>query len=216
MKCPRCVQRIHRSAAQCPHCGFSLAEVDQIFGVQEVRVKCLTDAAGVLRKKERDAAEVVLRRFQRQFPQLFFSVYFGTFKELPSLRQFGFWLLNRGAFEDVDISRPNEGGILLSVDVGGKSAGISFGYRLQPFLDDDLTFKALSAAHPYLLQGQYLKATEVVVKRMSKILRKQAVRAKRDPDQYRPPPTDSMGGEGEVLERIRANHKAKRKGLPKL
>ena len=105
---------------------------------------------------------------------------------------------------------------MLSVDVGGKSAGISFGYRLQPFLDDDLTFKALSAAHPYLLQGQYLKATEVVVKRMSKILRKQSARAKRDPDQYRPQPTNSMGGDGEVLERIRANHKAKRKGLPKL
>ena len=216
MKCPRCVQRIHRSAAQCPHCGFSLAEVDQIFGVQEVRVKCLTDAAGVLRKKERDELEVILRRFQRQFPQLFFSVYFGTFKELPSLRQFGFWLLNRGAFEDVEVSRPNEGGILLSVDVGGKSAGISFGYHLQPFLDDDLTFKALSAAHPYFLQGQYLKATDVVVKRVSKLLRKQASRAKRHPEQYRPIQAEGVKGEGEVLERIRANHKAKGKGQAKL
>lgn len=214
MKCPRCVQRIHRSAAQCPHCGFSLAEVDQVFGVQEVRVKCLTDAAGVLRKKERVEAEQVLRNFQRKFPQLFFAVYFGTFKELPSLRQFGFWLLNRGAFEDVEVSRPNEGGILLSVDVGGKSAGISFGYQLQPFLDDDLTFKALSAAHPFFLQGQYLKAMEVVVKRMSKVLRKEASRAKRDPEKYRTRQLETGEGAGEILERIRANHKSK--GQPKL
>lgn len=214
MKCPRCVQRIHRSATQCPHCGFSLAEVDEIFGVQEVRLKCFTDAAGVLRKKEREQAEVILRRFQRQFPQLFFSVYFGTFKELPSLRQFGFWLLNRGAFEDVDVSRPNEGGILLSVDVGAKSAGISFGYRLQPFLDDDLTFKALSAAHPYFLQGQYLKATEMVVTRLSKILKKQSRRAKRDPERFVPPAIGMNGGERAGLEHIRTNHK--QEGVNKL
>ena len=214
MKCPRCVQRIHRSAVQCPHCGFSLAEVDAIFGVQEVRVKCLTDAAGVLRKKERDDAERVLAAFQRKFPQLFFAVYFGTFKELPSLRQFGFWLLNRGAFEDVDVSRPNEGGILLSVDVGGKSAGISFGYRLQPYLDDDLTFKVLSAAHPYFLQGQYLKATEVVVSKMSKILRKEAARARKDPERVLARSGERSEMAGEVLERIRANHR--KKGQPKL
>jgi len=214
VKCPRCVQRIHRSAVQCPHCGFSLAEVDAVFGVQEVRVKCLTDAAGVLRKKERSEAERVLAAFQRKFPQLFFAVYFGTFKELPSLRQFGFWLLNRGAFEDVDVSRPNEGGILLSVDVAGKSAGMSFGYRLHPFLDDDLTFKALSAAHPYFLQGQYLKAMEVVVNRTARILRKEARRARKDPEALAADTGDRGEQAGEVLERIRANHR--RKGQAKL
>lgn len=214
MKCPRCVQRIHRSAVQCPHCGFSLSEVDTIFGVQEVRVKCLTDAAGVLRKKERGEAEKILATFQRKFPQLFFAVYFGTFKELPSLRQFGFWLLNRGAFEDVDVSRPNEGGILLSVDVGGKSAGMSFGYRLQPFLDDDLTFRALSAAHPFFLQGQYLKAIDVVVNRTAKILRKEAKRARKDPEALQAQSGEASEMAGEVLERIRANHR--KKGQPKL
>ena len=75
---------------------------------------------GVLKKKERVAARRMLRNFQRKFPQLFFGIYFGSFKEIPSLRQFGFWLLNRGAFEDIKVSRPNEAGILLSVDVSGK------------------------------------------------------------------------------------------------
>lgn len=206
MKCPRCVQRVHRSAAQCPHCGFQLSDLDSVFGADEVRLGALTDAAGVLKKKEREVARKVLERFQRKFPQLFFAVYFGTFKELPSLRQFGFWLLNRGAFEDVEVSRPNEAGLLLSVDVGGKSAGMTFGYTLQPFLDDDLTFKALSAAHPFFLQGQWLRATEVVVNRMTRILVKQSRRAKRDPESFAPvqPAEDT----GELLERIRANHRS--------
>ena len=67
MKCPRCVQRVHRSALQCPHCGFSLAKVDEIFGAQDVRLHCLTDAAGVLRKKERERARGLLEDFQQRF-----------------------------------------------------------------------------------------------------------------------------------------------------
>ncbi|MFP6898863.1 MAG: hypothetical protein VCA38_19890 [Roseibacillus sp.] len=207
MKCPRCVQRVHRSARQCPHCGFGIADVDRIFGEQDVRLKCLTDAAGVLKKNERVAARRMLSDFQRKFPQLFFGLYFGTFKELPSLRQFGFWLLNRGAFEDVEVSRPNEAGILLSIDVSGKAAGITFGYALQPFLDDEVTFKALSAAHPYFLQGQWLRASEVVVKRITKTLAKQARRAKRDPEAFEPAHQPETEGVGEILERIRANHR---------
>lgn len=207
MKCPRCVQRVHRSARQCPHCGFEIGDVDRIFGAEDVRLRCLTDAAGVLRKKERVAARRMLRDFQRKFPQLFFGIYFGSFKEIPSLRQFGFWLLNRGAFEDIEVSRPNEAGILLSVDVNGKAAGITFGYALQPFLDDEVTFKALSAAHPYFLQGQWLKASEVVIKRMSKTLSTQARRAKRNPEAFQPAPQPETEGAGEILERIRANHR---------
>ena len=209
MKCPRCVQRVHRAAVQCPHCGFELREADEVFGAQEVRLKCLTDAAGVLRKRERETARRLLVDFQRKFPQLFFAVYFGTFRELSSLRQFGFWLLNRGAFEDVDVNRPNEAGILLSVDVGGKSAGISFGYQLQPFLTEDSTFRALSAAHPYFLQEQYLRSLEIVVERLTKTLRRQARRAKRDPESFTPEESVSEDGKGEMLERIRANHRAK-------
>lgn len=210
MKCPRCVQRVHRSAMQCPHCGFTLADVDRVFGAQEVRVQTLTDAAGVLRKKEREQARRLLSEFQRKFPQLFFAVYYGTFKELPSLRQFGFWLLNRGAFEDVEVSRPNEAGILLSVDVGGKSAGITFGYGLQPFLEEEDTFKALSAAHPYFLQGQYLRATEVVMRRLRKALARSSRRARRDPESFERslPPIPADDGSNEVLERIRANHRS--------
>ena len=96
MKCPRCVQRVHRSARQCPHCGFSIIDADEEFGAQ-VKLSCLTDSAGVLRRKERQKAKEVLAGFQRNFPQLFFAAYFGAFKEIPNLRQFGFW---QGAFVD--------------------------------------------------------------------------------------------------------------------
>ena len=209
MKCPRCVQRVHKKARQCPHCGFSISDVDHVFGEDDVRLRTLTDAAGVLRKRERLVLRRTLRDFQTIFPQLFFGVYFGTFHEVPSLSQFGFWLLNRGAFEDVDVSRPNEGGILLSVDVGGKSAGITYGYSLQPFLSHDMTFRAISAAHPYFLEGQWLKASEMVVGKLAKELRKQARRARRDPDAFQG--VVKIGESGDFLQRIRASHRGGRK-----
>ena len=74
----------------------------------------------------------ILERFEARFPQLFVSIYLGAFEELESLRQFGFWMLNRAAYVDVDLERPNENGILIVVDVNAKNAGITFGYALLP------------------------------------------------------------------------------------
>ena len=136
MKCPRCVQRIHRSAVSCPHCGFELADADALFGHGEVRLHCLSDHAGVLRRHQREAAAALLERFQARFPQLFFAVHTNVVSELASLRQFGFWLLNRAAFVDLSVDRPNEGGILLVIDPEAKVAGMTFGYLLEPFLDE--------------------------------------------------------------------------------
>ena len=180
MKCPRCVQRVHSMARECPHCAFSIANVDRIFGQDDVRLRTLTDAAGVLRRRERIALRGRLDQFQQNFPQLFFGIYFGSFRETPSLRQFGFWLLNRGAFEDVEVSRPNAGGILLSVDVGGKSAGLTSGYAVAHFLSQEATFGALSSAHPYFLEGQWLRASESVLGRITRVLARQSRLSERD------------------------------------
>lgn len=209
-KCPRCVQRIHRSAVGCPHCGFDMTDVDYLFGEECVRLAALSDAAGVLRAKERKEMRLLMNDFERRFPQLFFAVYLGAFEEVAHLRQFGFWLLNRGAFVDVEVSRPNECGILLSIDVAGKAAGLSFGYALAPFLDEDDTFSALSGGHPFFLQGQYLKGIEMVMKKLDAILRRRAKKAKKEPALFaEDPPVEEATGE--LLERIRSRHRQKSK-----
>ena len=157
MKCPRCVQKIHRGAEQCPHCGFSVADLDEKLGKGDVKMRVLSDAAGVLRIGERRVAEKVLARFQKVFPQLFFSVYYGSLDDRTNIRQFGMWLLNHAAFEDVPITKPNEGAVLLVIDVKSKTATIASGYLLDVFLTEEDTFQVMSVAHPYLLQADYLK-----------------------------------------------------------
>ena len=124
----------------------------------------LSDVAGALRLKERQKLERLLDEFQTSFPQLFFSVYYGALEDRANIRQFGLWLLNHAAYEDLDISRPNDGGILLLVDLNTKVASISFGYMLDSFLTEEDTFNILAKAHPHLLQGNHLKAASVIVK----------------------------------------------------
>ncbi len=68
-----------------------MADVDALFGNEDVVIKKLDDSAGVLRMREREALRELMARFESRFPQLFLSIYVAAFEEMPSLRQFGFW-----------------------------------------------------------------------------------------------------------------------------
>ncbi len=184
MKCPRCVQRIHRAAAVCPHCGFSLADADGMFGDGEVKLKSLTDAAGLFRRRERDRIEDAVEAFGVSFPQMFLAVYTGSLGETGNLRQFGFWLLNRGVFEDVDVTKPNEGGILIVIDPDSKAAGISFGYLLDPFFEERDTFECLTRAHSHWLEGRYCDGLLKALNQIHSLLRKRCRQVRRDPERY--------------------------------
>ena len=206
MKCPRCVQVIHRGATVCPHCGFGIAEADAKYGGEDVSLRRLADVAGLIRNRERGkvAAEPLDRG--RRFPQLFFAVYTGSGQGGGNLRQFGFWLLNRAAFEDVPVDRPNEAGILLVIDADTKSAAVTWGYLLDPFLTEEDTFQCLSRAHAYWLEGRYAEGTLRMIAQLEKVLKKKAAQARRDPERFErkvaPPPRT-----GEIARRIREGHK---------
>ena len=207
MKCPRCVQRIHRAAESCPHCGFSIEDVDDRFGSVEVRLRCLSDTAGVMKSADRVRVETAMERISRRFPQIFVAVYTGALGEVANIRQFGFWLLNRAAFEDLPADKPNEAGVLLTIDPASKAAGFVFGYLLDPFLDESDTFECLCRAHAYWLEGRYAEGAIKALQHLEGILCKRARQARRDPEHFLnkvlPP---SM--RGDAVQRIRAGHRS--------
>ncbi|MFD2256489.1 hypothetical protein ACFSSA_07370 [Luteolibacter algae] len=184
MKCPRCVQRIHRAAAACPHCGFSLADADRMFGDGEVKLRSLTDAAGIFRRQDRDKLEDFMERFGEAFPQMFVAVYTGSLGETGNLRQFGFWLLNRGVFEDVPVEKPNEAGVLIVIDPDTKTAGMTFGYLLDAFFEEKDTFDCLTRAHSHWLEGRYADGLLRSLKHLDKLLRKRCRQVRKDPEKY--------------------------------
>ena len=206
MKCPRCVQRIHRAAALCPHCGFSITDADARFGGEELRLRCLTDSAGILRRGDRERVEEAMDRISRRFPQIFVAVYTGALGELSHIRQFGFWLLNRSAFEDVPVEKPNEAGILLTIDPESKAAGMVFGYLLDPFLEESDTFECLSRAHASWLEQKYADGIIRVLAELESVLCKRSRQARRDPEHFlrKVMPLAMMG---DTVRRIRAGHR---------
>ncbi|MGJ8677838.1 MAG: TPM domain-containing protein [Akkermansiaceae bacterium] len=208
------MQKIHRSASQCPHCGFTMSDLDAQYGSQEVKVRRLNDAAGVLRMRDRRKAEAWFNQFEKHFPQLFFSVHYGALDERANIRQFGMWLLNKAAYEDVDISRPNDGGVLLTVDVNSKTAAITFGYYLDLYLRDEDTFAILSKAHPYLLDGNHLKALRVVIQKLTAVLKKRARHANKHVEQYQRLVNVGQRGQVSAMEPLRSEQKAKMPKTP--
>ncbi len=184
MRCPRCAQQIHRGAEGCPHCGFTLADADERFGDGEVRLRRLTDVAGLFRGHERRKIEVRLERFSRRFPQLFMAVYTGSGGGVVHLRQFGFWLLNHAVFEDLPEGATNASGVLLVLDPAAKAASMSFGYVLDPYLSQDDTFDCLARAHPWWLEGRHAEGVSRVIARLDAVLRRRSVQAQRDPDRF--------------------------------
>ncbi|QTN31723.1 hypothetical protein HZ994_05080 [Akkermansiaceae bacterium] len=206
MKCPRCVQQIHRAAAGCPHCGFNLGDADRVFGNEEVKLRSLTDTAGLFRRGERDRLEDEIWRFGAAFPQMFVAVYTGSLGELANLRQFGFWLLNRGVFEDVAVEKPNEAGVLFVIDPDSKAAGMTFGYLLDPFIEEQDSFECLSRAHAHWLEGRYAEGMLRSLRHLRKILAKRSRQVRRDPEKYErkvAPPV----AVGDLVRKIRGDHR---------
>lgn len=184
MRCPRCVLQIHRGAAECPHCAFTLQEADSRFGTAAVPMRLLADSAGVFRRHERRKIQSALDRLNRKFPQLFMAIYTGSGGGMANLRQFGFWLLNHGQFEDLPAGCSNRAGILLVLDPSAKAAAISFGYALDPFLDQDDTFDCLSRAHAWWLEGRHMEGVLRTIAHMEEILCRRSRQARRDPQRF--------------------------------
>jgi hypothetical protein len=210
MKCPRCVQRIHRAAASCPHCGFTLSDADARFGVEDVRLSSLADTAGILRRGDRQRLEDSMEKFGQRFPQLFVAVYTGALGEISNIRQFGFWLLNRSAFEDVPVDKPNAAGILITIDPESKAAGMVFGYLLDPFLEEADTFDCLSRAHAYWLEERYADGILRVIAHLEVILRKRSRQARWDPEHFERKVVMTPKS-GDVVRGIRSGHRANAK-----
>lgn len=183
-----------------------MVDADARFGGEDVRLRCLTDSAGILRRGDRERVEAAMERISRRFPQMFVAVYTGALGEVANIRQFGFWLLNRSAFEDLPAEKPNEAGILLTIDPESKAAGVVFGYLLDAFIEESDTFECLSRAHAYWLEERYADGILKALTHLEGILCKRSRQARRDPEHFqrRVMPAAMMG---DLVRRIRAGHR---------
>jgi len=161
--------------------------MDEIFGGDEVLLQRITDAAGVFSHGDRERLTLAMNRFEQRFPQLFTAVYCGALPPQTSLRQFGFWLLNRAAICDVDVTRANENGALLILDTHGRSAALVPGYFLECYLDERDAARVLEAARRDFHRGLWAGGICAAIEELTSRLRRRAAEAAKSPDRFAPP-----------------------------
>jgi len=141
----------------------------------------LTDRAGILRSGEREQVEAAMARLSWCLPQVFVAVDTGAMADVATMRQYGFWLLNRTTFEDVPGGLTNESGIVMLIDPQSKAAGMTFGYLLDPYLEESDTFECLSRGHAHWLEQRYAEGIVKAIGHLQATLCKRARQARRNP-----------------------------------
>ncbi len=168
----------------CFHCGYSLADTDGVFGPHAVLVERVTDEAGVLSSSDAARVTAAFRRFEDRFPQLFSMLYCGALPPETGLRQFGFWLLNRAAVCDLEVTRPNEHGALFVIDTHGRAVALVLGYFLECYLDARDCHRVLEAGRRAFLRGQWATGVCRALGELSFQLQRRAAQAVKNPGRF--------------------------------
>jgi len=161
--------------------------MDDVFGADEVLLGRVVDTAGVFSDGEMQRTKSILEDFEKRFPQLFVTVYCGALPHQTSLRQFGFWLLNRAAVCEVEATRPNEHGALFVLDIHGRSAALVVGYFLECYLDQRDLQRILEAGRREFHRGLWAAGIGSAVRELAVRLRRRAAMAAKHPERFAPP-----------------------------
>lgn len=167
MTCLRCHCSISAGDAACADCGFSLEALDGQFGSDGVEFSRITDATNRLLPEEIAAIAKLLDRFEATFPQLFLAVYSGELPASTSVREFGFWLLNRGTVVELETGRPNASGLVLVVNTSTGSAALVAGYFVELLLLDAEFHAVLQSAQSAFNAGEVAAGVQAVIRSLT-------------------------------------------------
>lgn len=155
----------------CPSCGLRLEDLDQAHGEGEVVLDLIHDAARCFSTEETEALRGQLARFARRLPRHFLAIHAGAHDSAAAMRTFGFWLLNRAALPAVDVSSPNENGLLLLLDPARGLAGLVVGYQLEPWLPEPLLARLLEKGRRDFQRGRSGAGAAKIIAALEKTLR---------------------------------------------
>ena len=159
---------------------------DEVFGSDDVLIERVTDAAGVLSESDIERIELKLVQFETVFPQLFAIVYCGALPPQTSLRQFGFWLLNRAAVCELEVTRANDHGAIFVIDTHGRSAAFVLGYFLECYLDERDVRAVLEAGRQEFHRGFWAAGVFLCLHELTVRLRRRAAEAAKSPARFAP------------------------------
>ena len=86
----------------------------------------------------------------------------------------------RNVFEESHESSREDGCVRLELDVNRKEVCVCFGYLMDRQMKEAEAFSALADAHPHLLEGNYVRSIDVMLRGVKKYVKRLCRRAKRE------------------------------------
>jgi hypothetical protein len=186
----------------CPHCGFSLENLDKKYGRDSIPYRRVCDNAGALRQQDRVKLNALLEKLERRIPPVLLSVYFPNILEPFSLIPHSFWMMNHLTVDEAGF--PNHQGpldpqwlLVLVLDVRTDTACFMWGYELDPYVEPDLINKSIMKARIPLRESMLLHAAGSIMKDAVHLVARKARSKVRHPMRYGltpPPPPERKGG----------------------
>jgi uncharacterized membrane protein YgcG len=97
----------------------------------------------------------VIERLEQMLPQIRIHLCIGRLHADTDPREFGFWLFNASVPPDAEAASHRPWSVLLVIDRGSRSASLTIGYGLDPFLSDEQLTRCLEAASPHFRRSRY-------------------------------------------------------------
>ena len=174
MNCPHCQAALTEDVAACPKCQFNYTDLGGVFGEMPTLKGALSDMPRVLSMREASKVRALLRRFDRQFPQLSFNLLLTTVPSTEPLAKYAFWIFNGPEL----CSHLHKGGLnfhlLLVIDIEYDRANLSVGYGLEPFLSDEDLHSMLGVASTNIEKKAYGDAIPEIMAKAAEVLHERA------------------------------------------
>ncbi len=184
MKCPHCLEKIHDSADDCPHCGSTLTRINALYQGSNTNIENgILDIAGVLNHASRKQLHKAIQSQMKQFVGINLAISLISLKNDQTLETYGFWLINKAVFHHNGSPQSGveegQGRVIIIVDVENKQVGISYGYLLDGCIREKENFNILSAGHASLLEGDMLQGSLLIISSLKAHLIKAVARSKK-------------------------------------
>jgi uncharacterized membrane protein YgcG len=168
--CPSCGGPLPSLTDLCTRCGFSAQVCLGKYRFRAPRLERFLDPEYRLTAAEKKRLNRAIDSFEKKFPQTRIYISLARLPHAADSREFGYWLFNACRPQNEEEEQRRYFTILLLIDRGNRTASVTIGYRLEPFLDDYTLQKILLDSREEFISGKYAGAIENFVTEVRKRL----------------------------------------------
>jgi len=171
IQCPYCRTPLTETTPACPKCSLDLDRASAVMGpVPRLSALGITDFTETLKPRDEKRLHRTIREFHLRFPQSRVAVVFSRFDSKFPLAAHLFWLFNTAPVSGESCKRGDNRDLLIGIDPDRRLAGLTVGYGLEPFLDQDALDRALELARPHLEKDDFPAAVLTILNALSRLM----------------------------------------------